>query len=126
MKPAALMLHVDNPAAGFNWYQKAFPEASRITFPDSDIYALQVGEFIIEIVQSDEKVSSGMAGAVLYWAVDNLQVSIEDFKGLGSIVYRGPMQIEQGMGMCQVTDTFGNLIGLRGPYVKLSGRCIIT
>ncbi|TOL44982.1 glyoxalase/bleomycin resistance/dioxygenase family protein, partial [Vibrio parahaemolyticus] len=36
------------------------------------------------------------------------------FQKLGARLYRGPMEIEDGLSMCQVEDPFGNLIGLRG------------
>ncbi|PJE57248.1 VOC family protein [Marinomonas sp. BSi20584] len=118
MKPAALLVHVCDWEKGFNWYQKAFPSAVPVDFPDFDFRALQMQGFMIEVVRSDEKVPSGKAGTVLYWSVTDLVEAIEHFRALGSEVYRGPMQIENGLGMCQVTDPFGNLIGLRGPFNK--------
>ena len=59
-----------------------------------------------------------MSGTICYWKVDDLSVAIDHLLALGSHIHRGPMQIEGGMGMCQVTDTFGNLIGLREEYRK--------
>lgn len=115
MKPIAVMVPVADWDAGFSWYQKAFPKAKILLLPEFNFRALDIDGFVIEVVSSDDKVSNAMAGTVLYWQVDNLQAAIKHFKSLGSLVYRGPMQIEQGLGMCQVTDTFGNLIGLRGP-----------
>ena len=38
-----------------------------------------------------------------------------DSKDLVQLFLGGPMDIENGQAMCQMTDTFGNLIGLRGP-----------
>jgi len=35
---------------------------------------------------------------------------------LGASLYRGPMPIEDGLGMCQLADPFGNLLGLRGLF----------
>ncbi|ELV8773465.1 glyoxalase/bleomycin resistance/dioxygenase family protein, partial [Vibrio harveyi] len=48
------------------------------------------------------------------WSVGNLCVALADFQKLGARLYRGPMEIEDGLSMCQVEDPFGNLIGLRG------------
>ncbi len=116
MQPTALMVPVPDWEAGLAWYQRAFPDAELISLPELDFRVLQVGEFLIEVVSSDEKVPSGMSGTICYWGVDDLIVAIDRFLALGSHVHRGPMQIENGMGMCQMTDTFGNLIGLRGKY----------
>lgn len=35
---------------------------------------------------------------------------------LGAVRYRGPMQIEPGVWMCQVQDPWGNCLGLRGAW----------
>ncbi len=120
MQPIALMVPVPDWEAGLAWYQRAFPDAEVISLPEFDFRVLRLGDFLIEVVSSDEKVSSGMSGTICYWKVDDLLVAIDHFLTLGSHLHRGPMQIERGMGMCQVTDTFGNLIGLRGEYRKSS------
>lgn len=98
------------------WYQKAFPAATIVEMPEFAFRALRIGDFLIEVVSSDKKVPSGKAGTVLYWAVADLLEAVTHFRQLGAEIYRGPMQIEHGLGMCQVTDPFGNLIGLRGPF----------
>lgn len=118
MQPAALLIHVRDWEAGFSWYGKAFPEAVAIEVPEFNFKALRIGNFVIEIVCSDEKVPSGKAGTVLYWATEDLLEAVAHFGQLGAKIYRGPMEIENGLGMCQVTDPFGNLIGLRGPFDK--------
>lgn len=66
------------------------------------------------IVQADEKVSTGKSGSVLYWRVSDFEETLAHFLSLGAKLYRGPLNIESGMVMCQVEDPFGNLIGLRG------------
>ena len=118
MQPIALMIPVPDWEAGIAWYQRAFPDAELISLPEFGFRVLRLGDFLIEVVSSDEKVPSGMSGTICYWEVDDLLVAMDHFLGLGSHVHRGPMKIERGMGMCQVTDTFGNLIGLRGSYRK--------
>ena len=121
MQPTALLIYVVDCEAGYKWYSKAFSQAKPVVFKDSDVRALQIGNILVEIVESDEKVSSGKSGTILYWRVDDLLATINHFTNLGSSVYRGPMQIEDDLGMCQVTDTFGNLIGLRGDYQGADG-----
>jgi predicted enzyme related to lactoylglutathione lyase len=115
MKPIANLIHVSDIKKGLVWYRKAFPnsivkEVNGFTF-------LDVNGFSLEMVLADEKVGSGKNGSVTYWEVTNLKFEILRFNKIGSEVYRGPMDIGNGIGMCQVTDPFGNLIGLRGPYL---------
>ncbi len=118
MQPAALLVHVRDWEAGFSWYREAFPEATVVELPVFEFRVLRIGSFTIEVVRSDEKVPSRKAGTVLYWAVEDLMEAIEHFRQLGAEVYRGPIKIENGLGICQVADPFGNLIGLRGPFNK--------
>ncbi len=79
---------------------------------------LDINDFMIEIVQADKKVGSGKLGTVMYWFIPNLLCAINHFKSLGAKLYRGPIFIEDDLGMCQMEDPFGNLIGLRGKYEK--------
>ena len=116
MKPIANLIHVENVEHALNWYKAAFPESSFRTM--GGFTFLDVNGFALELVPADAKVSSGKSGSVTYWEVDDLELEILRFKKLGSSVYRGPMKIGPEMGMCQVTDPFGNLIGLRGRVNK--------
>ncbi|MBF4269698.1 glyoxalase/bleomycin resistance/dioxygenase family protein [Vibrio anguillarum] len=100
--------------SGLAWYQKAFPEAVSVYHPEFDFTVLDLNGFSLEIVQADEKVDSGKKGTVVYWAVANLVEALDHFETLGARLYRGPMEIENGLSMCQIEDPFGNLIGLRG------------
>nr|WP_237724421.1 glyoxalase/bleomycin resistance/dioxygenase family protein [Vibrio fluvialis] len=96
------------------WYQKAFPQAMPVFLHEFDFTILDMQGFSIEIVQADEKVSTGKSGSVLYWRVSDFEETLAHFLSLGAKLYRGPLNIESGMVMCQVEDSFGNLIGLRG------------
>lgn len=110
------MVHVSDPAQGLAWYESAFPSATRLVAPGTDFEFLQIGNVQLELVPSDGKVSSGAAGSVVYWRVVSLGEALRHFSHLGATLHRGPMQIEAGLGMCQVRDPWGNCIGLRGPY----------
>lgn len=114
LKPTAILIHVPDVQAGLAWYQQAFPQAKAEYLPDFDFTLLHVGDFTIEVVQADEKVSEGKKGTVLYWQVDNFDLAFEHFTQLGAKLYRGPMLIDGNNRMCQLEDPFGNLIGLKG------------
>ncbi|MFM2663521.1 VOC family protein [Vibrio mediterranei] len=114
MNPSAILVHVPDVAKGLEWYKKAFPEAVPIYHPDFHFTALDLNGLSLEIVQADEKVGAGKCGTVVYWSVGDFSKAIARFEELGACLYRGPMEIEGGLSMCQVEDPFGNLIGLRG------------
>ncbi|MEI3851230.1 MULTISPECIES: VOC family protein [Ensifer] len=87
-----------------------------------DFAYLKVGTVDLEIVQADEKVASGAAGSVVYWAVEDFDRALAHFEALGALLYRGPMAIQEGLWMCQVRDPWGNCIGLRGPRSGFKGE----
>jgi len=114
LNPIAILVHVPDVKLGLEWYKKAFPMAVETNFEGSDFTILNVNGFSIEVVLADDKVGAGKYGTVIYWLVESLNDSLEHFYGLGAKLYRGPMNIENGLSMCQIEDPFGNLIGLRG------------
>ena len=111
----AVMVHVSDIQAGLAWYQRAFPSAVRAYARAYDFEFLSVGSTQLEVVLADEKVASGAAGSVVYWQVENFEAALLHFRSIGARLYRGPMQIEGGLSMCQVQDPWGNCIGIRGP-----------
>ena len=114
MEPVALLVHVPDVEAGTEWYRQAFPSC-RVSRPaQNGLAILNVDGFDLEIVQADDKVSSGKSGVVLYWSVESVEEALQRLIAIGATLYRGPMPIEYGLAMCQVEDPFGNLIGIRG------------
>ncbi len=97
MTPVAVLVYVPDVEIGLQWYQQAFPEAVLMHLPDFDFTVLDVNGFSIEIVQSDDKVSEGKKGTVLDWSVRDLSVELPRFEALGASLYRGPMEIENGL-----------------------------
>jgi predicted enzyme related to lactoylglutathione lyase len=112
--PCAVMVHVPDQAAGFAWYRNAFPEAKIGRVDEHDFDYLQVGEMRIEVVAADDKVCSGAAGSVIYWQVQDMDHRVQHLLACGAVLYRGPMNIELGLRMCQVRHPWGNCIGIRG------------
>ena len=118
---AAVMVHVPDVATALAWYEQAFPSAVRSHSETTDFEYLAVGDVHLELVPSDERVSSGACGSVVYWQVTNLVAALRHLQSIGATLYRGPMQIEAGLSMCQVRDPRGNCIGLRGPSSPSEG-----
>ena len=116
MQPAALLIHVADVKGALEWYLAAFPQSRHIKNTHADIAVLTLGEFQLEIVPADSKVSSGASGTVLYWQVSSLSSEIRRLEQLGAHLYRGPLDKENNEAMCQLKDPFGNLIGLRGKW----------
>jgi len=111
---AAVLVHVPDPKEGLDWYQRAFPNAKRVKLPEFEFDYLDVAGVNLEVVKADAKVASGAAGSVVYWHTSDFERRLEHLIGLGATLYRGPMDVENGLRMCQVKDPWGNCIGVRG------------
>jgi len=109
-----MWVHVPDVRAGLEWYKKVFPNSTVQKVDAIEFVVLDVDGFSIEVVQSDAKVCAGKRGTVLYWTVESLTETVARLQVLGAVMYRGPMEIENNLTMCQLEDPFGNLIGLRG------------
>jgi len=112
---AAVMVPVPDVAAGFAWYERAFPRARRERIEAMHFERLVIDGVGLEIVPADEKLPAQAGGSVVYWSVESFEAALAHLSALGATLRRGPMDIERGMAMAQVADPWGNLIGLRGP-----------
>ena len=112
---AAVLVHVPNWREGLAWYARAFPSARRVSPAGSDWECLDADGVAIEVMPADEKVPAGAGGTVVYWWADDFEARKSHLESIGAVLYRGPLEIEDGLIMCQFKDPFGNLIGLRGP-----------
>ena len=110
------MVHTPDTAAALAWYTRAFPgaERKRIVWPGGEFECLEIDGIQIEFHPADEKVTSGAAGSVVYWATEDFDTTLAHMQSLGATLYRGPGVIENNERMCQVRDPWGNCIGLRG------------
>jgi uncharacterized protein len=52
---AAVMIHVPDWKEGLEWYQKAFPQAHRISLPEFDFEFLELNGVQIEVVMLTKK-----------------------------------------------------------------------
>jgi len=86
------------------------------SFLDENYASIPVGSVQLCFHLADSKVPAGRAGQVVYWRVGSLVDASDKFKRAGASLYRGPLAIEAGHGICQFADPFGNLFGLIGAY----------
>lgn len=106
------------PAA--TWYASLLERP--VAFFDENFATIDVGSVQLCFHPADAKVPTGRAGQVAYWRVDRLLDAIVRFNQAGAELYRGPLAIEGGDGICQLADPFGNLFGLVGAYAGAAPR----
>lgn len=108
------MIHVPSVAEALDWYQQLFPNAERRRLEEDAFEYLSIEGISLEFVPADEKVAAGPCGSVVYWRVPELNSALVHAQIIGARLYRGPLQIENNVVICQIQDPWGNCIGLRG------------
>jgi predicted enzyme related to lactoylglutathione lyase len=96
------------------WYADLLQDVPE--YPDPNFALFRVGGVELCFHPADAKMCSGAAGQVAYWRVADLGVALATVQARGATLYRGPLDIEDGLTICQIKDPFGNLLGLVGPY----------
>jgi predicted enzyme related to lactoylglutathione lyase len=109
-----IMYFVEDRRAATAWYARLF-ELPITETGDPEHYFIRVGAQDVWFHRADEKMAAGRAGQVAYWRVQDFDMAVARAGTLGATVYRGPLDREDGEWMCQMTDPFGNLLGLVGP-----------
>ena len=107
-------MFVPSVRAAAEWYSSVLQLPAN--FVDENFATIEVGSAQLCFHLADAKVPAGRAGQVAYWRVSSLAEASDKFKNAGASLYRGPLAIESGKGICQFADPFGNLFGLIGAY----------
>ncbi|CAM2159164.1 VOC domain-containing protein (plasmid) [Pararobbsia alpina] len=110
----SVLIYVPDVKAALDWYALAFKPAERRQIEELSFEYLDVSGVRLEIVPAYAKVTSGAAGSVVYWSVDDFDEGKERFMRAGASLYRGPMQVEDHKQMCMLRDPWGNCFGLHG------------
>ncbi|WP_321858258.1 VOC family protein [Paraburkholderia tropica] len=110
----AVLVYVPDVPAALDWYQSAFRGAVRRSLEAFNLTYLEFNGVRLEIVPADAKLSSGSAGTVVYWSVDDFDEALRHFLRVGATLYRGPAHVEDGKQMCMLRDPWDNCIGLYG------------
>jgi predicted enzyme related to lactoylglutathione lyase len=111
---AHVLMFVPSVRPAAEWYSSLLKLPA--TFIDDNFAAIEATSARLCFHLADSKVPAGRAGQVAYWRVDSLDDAMARFRSAGAVLYRGPLPIASGQGMCQFADPFGNLFGLVGAY----------
>ena len=109
-----VLMFVPSVRAAAEWYSSVLRLPA--TFAGEDFAAIAVGLAQLCFHLADSKVPAGRAGQVAYWRVSSLVDASDSFERAGALLYRGPLAIGSGQGICRFADPFDNLFGLIGAY----------
>lgn len=77
----------------------------------------RIGDYQHELGLLDAKyaphgIATGSGGAITYWAVDDIQASLNHLLALGATTHEGVSERGEGFITASVLDPFGNLLGI--------------
>ena len=106
----------DDLDAAAAWYTELFGTEPYFKVPGGYI-EFRIGDYQHEfgIVKSDyapHDVHTGPAGAIAYWAVDDLQATLDRLTELGAKPHDEPTVRGEGFVTASVVDPFGNVLGI--------------
>ena len=105
-------MFVTSVRAAAEWYSSAL--GLPIACLDDNFGYINVGSSQLCFHVADEKADAGRGGQVAYWRVSSLAETRARLERAGAALYRGPLVIGNGDAICQMSDPFGNLLGLIG------------
>ena len=106
----------DDLDAAADWYTRLFGIEPYYKVPGGYI-EFRIGDYEHEfgIVQSGyapHDVHTGPAGAITYWAVDDLRTTLDRLTELGATPHDEPKVRGEGYVTASVVDPFGNVLGV--------------
>ncbi len=109
-----VVMFVPAVRAATEWYSSAL--GLPIACLDDNFGYIKVGSYKLCFHVADEKANAGHRGQVAYWRVSSLAQACALLERAGATTYRGPLAIGNGEAVCQMSDPFGNLLGLIGTH----------
>ncbi|MDU0294987.1 VOC family protein [Saccharothrix longispora] len=106
----------DDLDAASAWYSEFFGLQPYFRVPGGYI-EWRLGDYqhefgIVATAHAPHDVHRGPAGAVTYWAVDDLQATLDRLTALGARPHHPPTVRGEGFVTASVVDPFGNVLGV--------------
>jgi predicted enzyme related to lactoylglutathione lyase len=89
------------------WYGAVFGKAP---YFDQPFYVgFEIGGFELGLVPDG---TPGVAGATVYWGVDDIEAEVARIVALGATVHTPVQEVGESIKVVDLADPFGNLLGL--------------
>lgn len=92
------------------WYSEVFGITPY--FDEPYYVGFNVGGFELGLDPDVERTSPGAGGALAYWGVADIAVTISRLSTKGVVVRDQPRDVGEGIKVAAILDPFGNVIGL--------------
>lgn len=117
---AEIMMFVPDRRVAAEWYARLF-DCPLVFLDNPEHFFVRIGACDLWFHAADEKMGPGIVGQVAYWRVESLDHAMDRAREMGAVLFRGPLDREDGEFMCQMIDPFGNVLGLIGRSTRLTG-----
>jgi predicted enzyme related to lactoylglutathione lyase len=106
----------DDLDAAAAWYTRLFGIEPYFTNPAGYV-EFRIGDYhhefgIVQSTHAPHDTHTGPAGAITYWAVDDLHATLDRLTELGATPHDQPRARGEGYTTASVLDPFGNILGI--------------
>lgn len=117
---ATVSYYADDLKAATDWYTEFLGIEPYFAMPVDGPPAYieyRLGDYQAELGLIDRKfappgASAGTGGAVLFWAVDEIEATLARLKSMGATEYEPLTPRSEGFVTASVVDPFGNILGI--------------
>jgi predicted enzyme related to lactoylglutathione lyase len=113
-----VIYHVADMERAKTWYTSAL--GSPPYFDEPFYVGYNVGGYELGLLPAGEAAATGASNVVTYWGVDDIDAAHARLIALGAAPRTAVMDVGGGIKVADVTDPFGNVIGIiYNPHFKL-------
>lgn len=111
-----VLVFAADPRRSAGWWAEVLDVPARFDIDGESVYAwVDIAGVELGFHPADPERNPPGASTVPYWGVDDLDVVRDRLLAAGCARHRGPLVVEAGRRICQLTDPFGFVFGLDGP-----------
>lgn len=114
---STVMIFADDPELSARWWGELLGAPVKLDVSGTGaVYAwVEVSGVELGFHPADDERNPRGGSPVVYWQVDNVDETRSRLLAAGCEHHRGPLTIEPGRRIAQVTDPFGTIVGIDGP-----------
>jgi len=120
-----VIYHVTDLGRAKAWYSTAFQHQPY--FDEPFYVGFNIAGYELGLNPDHSVTRPGPGGAVAYWRVADIDAVLQHFVAVGATLVGQIQDVGGGIKVAEVTDPFGNVIGLiENPHFKLPAQGVAT
>ncbi len=110
LKIESVLYFVSDIHRAAQWYATLFN--TDVQYENPQFAFIQTPDLVLGFHPADAKNPSGHSSSVAYWAVDDVELTLNSLLANGCTLYRGPAKTSLDATVAMLIDPFGNRLGI--------------